>query len=216
MDASFFARLGLYVREDFLPADTRSSLLATIRAAEASTSTLARATGDAVDESQRSSKWALVGDDVHDAMAERVDALRPELERHFERPLGPPQKPQFLVYREGDHFQAHRDNSQTEATSDYARDRAVSVVTFVNGEGDDDESFRGGTLTFYDLMGNLEHQIRRRSGGSEKVGLPLTGTPGLLVAFDSTALHGVSPVTQGERYTIVTWFRDAGDSGDAS
>jgi SM-20-related protein len=37
-------------------------------------------------------------------------------------------------------------------------------------------------------------------------GLPLSGEPGLLVAFDSAMVHGVTPVTRGERYTIVTWF----------
>ena len=63
-------------------------------------------------------------------------------------------------------------------------------------------------MTFYDLL--------PASSSGSKAGLPLTGTPGLLVAFDAAAIHAVSPVTRGERYTIVTWFREREGSDDAS
>jgi predicted 2-oxoglutarate/Fe(II)-dependent dioxygenase YbiX len=42
--------------------------------------------------------------------------------------------------------------------------------------------------------------------GGENVGLPLAGEAGLLIAFPSHLVHSVSPVTAGERYTLVTWF----------
>jgi predicted 2-oxoglutarate/Fe(II)-dependent dioxygenase YbiX len=38
------------------------------------------------------------------------------------------------------------------------------------------------------------------------VGLPLEAEPGLLITFRAEALHAVSPVTHGERRTIVSWF----------
>ena len=37
--------------------------------------------------------------------------------------------------------------------------------------------------------------------------LPLAPTPGTLVAFRAETTHEVAPVTHGERFTIVTWFR---------
>ena len=35
----------------------------------------------------------------------------------------------------------------------------------------------------------------------------LRGEPGTLVAFRSETTHEVTPVTHGERYSIVSWFR---------
>jgi len=46
-------------------------------------------------------------------------------------------------------------------------------------------------LNFYDQQGMY--------------GLP--GETGLLVAFAAETLHEVSPVTSGERFTIISWFR---------
>jgi len=40
----------------------------------------------------------------------------------------------------------------------------------------------------------------------ESVGLPLAGETGLLIAFPAHVVHSVSPVTAGERYTVVSWF----------
>jgi len=80
----------------------------------------------------------------------------------------------------------------------------VTVVIFVNGEhrtGNPDavkiDTYEGGNLVFYNL---LEGERLAR------LGLSLTGHPGLLVAFDSAVIHEVKPVTRGERVTIVTWF----------
>ena len=80
----------------------------------------------------------------------------------------------------------------------YVRDRVVSAVIFVNGETDDQEraGYGGGALAFFGLMDD----------GGDAVGLPLTGQAGLLVAFPAELVHGVLPVTRGERCTIATWF----------
>ena len=197
VDARFFRGFGLFVQDGFLDEDTLQRLSDEMRSSEAVPATVARSSSDDVDEGHRRSKWANVSDETLESVRERLVALRPALEAHFEQPLGECQKLQFLVYREGDFFRAHRDNSRNEKTSDYAREREVSVVTFVTGEGEED-GYDGGALEFFDLM---QHE----ASGS-KPGLPLSGEPGLLVAFDSTMVHGVTPVTRGERYTIVTWF----------
>ena len=197
VDARFFRGFGLFVQGGFLDEKTLQRLSEEMRSSEAVPATVARSTSDDVDECQRRSKWANVSDETLGSVRERLVTLRPSLEAHFEQPLGECQKLQFLVYREGDFFRPHRDNSRSENTSDYAREREVSVVTFVTGEGDED-GYDGGALEFFDLM---QHE----ASGS-RPGLPLSGEPGLLVAFDSTMVHGVTPVTRGERYTMVTWF----------
>jgi predicted 2-oxoglutarate/Fe(II)-dependent dioxygenase YbiX len=43
-----------------------------------------------------------------------------------------------------------------------------------------------------------------REGGS--IGLPVTGEAGSLIAFPSDMVHEVTPVSRGERYTVVSWF----------
>jgi SM-20-related protein len=75
----------------------------------------------------------------------------------------------------------------------------VGAAVFLNGEGEDGDpdAYGGGSLTFYGLLGEDEER---------QVGLPLMGEEGLLVAFASDLPHAVTPVTHGERYTVVTWL----------
>jgi SM-20-related protein len=40
----------------------------------------------------------------------------------------------------------------------------------------------------------------------QSVGFGVEGEEGLLIAFRSDLLHEVTPVTHGERYTLVSWF----------
>ena len=106
------------------------------------------------------------------------------------------ERAQFRPYREGDHIRRHSDSPRDRQPTPDGTVRRISLVLFLNGEGPADEadSYEGGQLTFYGLM-----------GGS--LGLPLTGGPGLLVAFRSELVHAVTPVSRGERCTVVTWFR---------
>jgi SM-20-related protein len=41
---------------------------------------------------------------------------------------------------------------------------------------------------------------------ARSVGFPLIGEAGLLLAFRPNLVHEVTPVTHGERCTVVTWF----------
>ena len=129
----------------------------------------------------------------------REELLRalPGLATHFELGLIGMQPPQFLLYREGDFFRPHHDDSTEPDAPDFVRQRSVSAVVFVNGSAEP-TAYSGGSLTFYGLMDE--------GVTGESVGLPLAGETGLLVAFPSHLVHAVSPVTAGERYTVVTWF----------
>jgi len=77
-------------------------------------------------------------------------------------------------------------------------DRKVSVSIFLNQESATPESgeYGGGSLVFSNYRHEPEAQEFR-----------LGGEAGMLVAFRSETTHEVKPVTHGERYAIVTWYK---------
>ena len=197
-DSEFFARFGIFSRR-FLDDATCTELKTEMRAASGSPATVAPAEEE-VDEGYRRTKMADVSDRTREMIRTRLLSLIPELSRHFEVPLSEVQPPQFLVYRRGDFFRRHIDSAEGDSAGEAVRARRVSIVVFLNREGEeaDEDSYGGGALTFYGLLGD--------EPPARDVGLPLTGATGLLVAFRSEAIHSVTPVTHGERYTIVSWF----------
>ncbi len=201
VQADFFTRFGLYVEKQFLEPDWCARLSAEMQAVSGKPATVAEGTaGDAVDEEHRRTKLAQVSHDSSTLVRVRLLAAKPRLAAHFGRELSGLQKPQFLAYREGDFFRPHPDTSDEPAEAAYVRERAVSTVIFINGETDapGPSGYGGGALAFFGLMAE--------DGRGDKVGLPLTGETGLLVAFPSELVHGVQAVTRGERYTIASWF----------
>ncbi|MEO8337310.1 MAG: 2OG-Fe(II) oxygenase [bacterium] len=57
------------------------------------------------------------------------------------------------------------------------------------------DTYGGGALVFHGSYANPTPP------------LSVSPAPGTLVAFRSETTHEVTPVTHGERYTIVSWFR---------
>jgi SM-20-related protein len=199
MRADFFERFGFFAQPGLLNPGECISLREEMASAAAKVSTVAEGdTADEVDEGQRSSKWAQLSQETRVRLQERLLTLKPLLAEHFGEEFSGCQPAQFLVYREGDFFGAHHDTSDDREAADFVRERRISVVLFVNGGSEEraPDSFGGGALTFYGLMG----------AGGQSVGLPVDAEPGLAVAFPSETLHGVSPVTHGQRFTVVTWF----------
>jgi SM-20-related protein len=197
MRADFFERFGFFAHERLLDAGECARLREEMADAVAKAATVAEGeTAHEVDELQRSSKWAQVSEETRARLHERLLSLRPSLEDHFGQELTGCQRPQFLVYREGDFFGAHHDTSEDEDAADFGRERLISVVLFVNETSDEPAPgcFGGGELTFYGLMEDA------------RIGLPVDAAPGLVVAFPAEKLHGVTPVLHGERFTVVTWF----------
>jgi SM-20-related protein len=125
-------------------------------------------------------------------------AQKPALERHFRLPLGLVEKPQFLHYREGDFFVPHQDGN-TPLVHDESRFRRISAVIFLNRRSEDPapESYAGGALVLHGPY----------AGPDLRVAMP--ALPGSLVAFRSETTHEVIPVTHGERFTVVSWYRGA-------
>lgn len=199
-NADFFRRLGLFVLPQFLEAEVCERLRAEVASARQSPATVrAGAAAYDVDETTRKTALAEVSPGSTSLVEQRVLALKPELESHFGVSLAGCQPLQFLVYKEGDFFRAHRDSAAEHDAAEFSRRRQVSVVIFLNGESDDGrpDTYSGGALTFYGVFGNER---------GKQVGLPLVGEPGLLIAFGTDVVHEVTAVTRGERYTITTWL----------
>lgn len=126
---------------------------------------------------------------IHEQLLRQKSAL----EDHFGTSLTDCEPPQFLRYEKGDFFVRHQDGNSRQNDFDHLRIRRISIVVFLNNSSVEphENCFSGGALNFYD-------QTRT---------FALMGETGLLVAFKSDTFHEVLPVTSGERFTFVSWFR---------
>ena len=126
---------------------------------------------------------------IHARLLQQKSAL----EQHFDLSLTDCERPQFLRYEKGDFFVRHQDGNTKQLDFDHLRIRRISIVVFLNDFSIEStpECYSGGLLNFYDQNGAFG----------------LQGETGMLVAFTAETMHEVSPVTSGERFTIISWFR---------
>jgi SM-20-related protein len=159
---------------------------------------------EALVESTRSTRRAQISAPARAPLESRLAALLPDLGQHFNEPLTGFQQPQLLVYRRRDFFRVHQDNSDDERLPEHVRARRVSVVIFLNSQAalPAPGAYCGGSLTFFRLPG---------ASDIGDVRADLQGEEGLLVAFPSSVMHEVRPVTHGVRYTAVSWFTVTGE-----
>ena len=124
-------------------------------------------------------------------------AQKSALEAHFGCSLTDCERPQFLRYRPGDFFVRHQDGNTEQLEFDHLRIRRISLIAFLNGHSSEpkENCYSGGALAFYDK--------KDEAAGA----FPLLGQAGLLVAFRADAWHEVLPVTSGDRFTLISWFR---------
>jgi predicted 2-oxoglutarate/Fe(II)-dependent dioxygenase YbiX len=196
--SAFFQRLGIYLAPGFLGAEECARLRAEARRAEAKPGTVFERVEhwvDHVNENLRHARTANVAQSTVSSIASRLMKLRPTLERYLEARMTYCEPPQFVVYPVGGLFEPHPDATKNENLPESMRRRRASVIIFLNGEGSGPESYSGGVLTFYPP-----------GDGLEQYGFPLTGEEGLLVAFRPELVHGVTPITSGERHAIVSFF----------
>jgi predicted 2-oxoglutarate/Fe(II)-dependent dioxygenase YbiX len=200
--AEFFARLGLFIRPHFLSAEECARFREEASAAAAKPATVAELHGyEGIDETTRRTRVSEISTGTRAVVTARLEAVQPELERHFQVSAAGWSRPQFLVYQIGDFFKAHPDVSAEPGMPDYAQKRRLSAVVFLSDESDQvGPGFHtGGALTFYGL---LDHPRLRNHG------LPLVAEAGLLIVFRPEVVHEVTPVTHGCRHSIVTWLTD--------
>ena len=189
-------RTDTFVIADFLDAVACARLSAELRDGAAAAAALTGSSPlPAVNRTIRSALRVEPSPATAGDVAAKLAACRPALERHFGVELGEFERPQFLRYVSGDHFVAHQDGN-TPLIRDSTLARRVSVTVFLNAPSDDPaEGFGGGDLVFHGPFGDLARRDR------------VTPSPGTLIAFRSETTHEVEPITHGERYAIVSWYR---------
>jgi predicted 2-oxoglutarate/Fe(II)-dependent dioxygenase YbiX len=196
LTADFFVRFGLFARRNFFDSGLCDELRRRMARAPERPSTVAETSIDAIDQVYRKSISAQVTEETRALVDASLAGLLPTLAAHFDVPLSRRQPSQFLRYRVGDYFRPHADNEK--GGTDHVTQRRVTAVIFLNDESPqpDLDSYVGGRLTFFGLMNDAR---------ADRIGFPLVGEKGLLVAFRADLVHSVAPVTHGERCTIVSW-----------
>ena len=185
----------LFIVKEFLPPDICHEVVAAMDVAEGDAATVySRTTSTAVDGGIRQTLRLRPANEIVELIKIHFLAQQPAVEKHFGVKVTECEEPQFLRYRVGDFFVAHQDGNTGLLRLDTEL-RRVSLVIFLSRESElaQPDTYCGGSLVFTDLRG----------GGKFK----LPGEPGMLVAFRSETTHEVTPVTHGNRYSIVSWFR---------
>jgi predicted 2-oxoglutarate/Fe(II)-dependent dioxygenase YbiX len=198
--AGFFDRFGFLVAPRFLDPYTCARLRAAIRASVVAPAEIrVRGAEYTVNESIRKVSWADIGRSQLELVESRLAEIKPLLESRFDVSLSHWQTPQFLVYGVGSFYAPHRDSNAAPDADPVVRERRVSVSIHLNRQSftPEPETFGGGELTFYGLIGDAR---------ARDAGLPLVPEEGLLVAFPSDTWHSVEPVNHGTRYVVVTWY----------
>jgi SM-20-related protein len=178
----------LTIRGFFDPA-TRAQILDELRNAAANDATV-YGTARSVDMQVRRTKRVSASEATRALVVRKLEERKADIERHFEVQTDLVEEPQFLRYTAGDFFVPHQDGN-TPLVRDDTRFRKVSIVIFLS-ERDD---HAGGELR---LHGRYPDFDLRETAQAE---------PGTLVAFPAETTHEVTPLTRGERYTIVSWYR---------
>ncbi|MEA3210130.1 MAG: SM-20-related protein [Chthoniobacter sp.] len=182
---------------DFLDALTREELRAELGAAAGRAATvLGRHAQGSIEARVRKVTRLTVSAESCERIRWQLLSRKSEIEEHFGIPLTECEVPQFLRYETGDFFVAHQDGN-TPLVFDDSRFRKISIVIFLSTPSavPAPDTYGGGSLVFHGPY----------SGPTLRV--PVTPAPGTLIAFRAETTHEVTPVTHGERYSIVSWFR---------
>lgn len=185
----------LFTVKQFLEPGVYREIVAEMSAAQSDSATVyGRTTSGAVEQNIRRTLRIHPSVATVDSIVRRLWSLKDQIERHFAVALRECEDPQFLRYREGDFFVAHQDGNTGMTLLDTER-RLVSTVLFLSRESDSREpgAHCGGSLVFSNY----------RTGSKFR----MIGEPGMLVAFRAETTHEITPVTHGERYSIVSWYR---------
>jgi SM-20-related protein len=190
--------LQLFRLNQFFEADLCRQLVAEMQAAVGDAATVyGRTASGAVDQNFRKTLRLRPSVETIELVTRRLLASQPDIEKYFDLQLTECEEPQFLRYREGDFFVAHQDGNTGLLRLETER-RRVSIVIFLSRESDvpEEGTHCGGSLVFTSL---------RAGPGDDR--FRMVAEPGTLVAFRSETTHEVTPVTNGERYSIVSWYK---------
>ena len=188
----------LFFDTRFLEPDACREIVAEMKASPADAATVyGRTTSGVVEQNVRQTLRIRPSTSTIDFVTQRFLACRQTLEKRFAITVSTLEDPQFLHYREGDFFVAHQDGNTGMLRLDTEL-RRISLVLFLSRETQTPEpdAHCGGSFLFSSFR-----------PGEADGHFHAIGRPGTLLAFRSEMTHEVTPVTHGERYSIVSWFR---------
>jgi SM-20-related protein len=189
----------LLVERHFLSESTcRNILNETSNGAFQPATVYGRTESGSVDERVRKTSRLSVSEETFQLVNQQLLDYKPRVEHHFQVSLRDCEEPQFLRYNVGDFFVAHQDGNTGMIRLATDAERRVSIVIFLNSQSDEPlpRTYNGGSLKFSDY---------RKPLPDREFYMPVEA--GLLVAFRSELTHEVTPITRGERYSIVSWYR---------
>jgi SM-20-related protein len=192
------ALFDLFMVKGFLEPEICRQLIDELRHCQSAPATVyGMGKASAVDERVRKVNRLIPSQATVDYVREQLLNCRSEIEDHFGVNLNNCEEPQFLRYCVGDFFVAHQDGNTGLLFDEREQRRKISIVIILNrqSEAGESDTFCGGSLVF------SEWRPGYKSGRLE-----LTGEAGRLVTFRAEITHEVIPVTQGERYSIVSWY----------
>lgn len=195
----FFRQAGLFVLPDFLDPKFVADLCKVMTVAPTEKALVVKSSGvERLDENTRKVGSSIVPKEIRADLRKKLVALVPQLEKHFKVKLGGCEPPSFLIYRPTDFFRPHKDGGNSSGNSD-SRRRRVSATIFLNPESAKPQkgAYGQGELTFYGLLEGPHW---------DRCPIHLSPQPGLFIAFPSEMIHEVTPVSHGQRLTVVTWF----------
>jgi len=183
--------------ENFLDPSACAELRGELQRANGSPATLlGRSAATAVAPQVRRTTRAALPAETRERVTRLLLERKEAIERHFGLTLASCEEPQFLRYQPGDFFVAHQDGN-TPLVFDDSRFRKISAVIFLSAQSEQAAAgtYGGGSFVFHGPYSDQELRV------------PLAPPPGTLIAFRAETTHEVVPVTHGERFTIVSWFR---------
>ena len=180
----------LFVREAFLDKNTCEQIVAAMCAGESIPATIyGKGKSSSIDDRVRRSLSYKLSPGIVELVNGKLIECALEIERHFSFKINECEEPQFLRYGEGDFFVAHQDGNTGLLSLDQEK-RRVSVVILLSSS----EAHLGGELVFHDYRHNARLPFSNYKSGT-------------LVAFPSQTTHEVTPVIEGERFSIACWYR---------
>ena len=194
-EADFNTGFDLQLIRGFFDAETCQEILTEMRSSSASPAvTYGQSQEGSVNEGVRKVLRVMPSHSIVERVTRRLMECCEEFSKRFDVELSECEDPQFLRYRVGDFFVAHQDGNTGLLQLD-TEARRVSVSIFLNRQSQEQETdaYCGGSLVFHDWRNRKEFS--------------LVADAGTLVAFRSETTHEVIPVTSGERYSIVSWYR---------
>ena len=185
----------LFVVNDFLEPIVCEQVVSELSAAEGRSSLVyGSSPAGVVADTTRTSLRLTPSNKTVTLITSRLQASMPDIAKHFDVRLSECEDPQFLRYETGAFFVAHQDGNTGLLRLDTER-RLVSTVIFLSRESESPQAGAhcGGSLVFTNLRDISKFRLH--------------ADPGTLIAFPSETTHEVTPVTHGERYSIVSWYR---------